>query len=100
MEAKILTRLVKQLMGNGKTRTESRRIAIAALQKSGNLKEGSTRPTTLGITRGNMTPGERAIDRAKTRDIENGIEEREYKYNPHNNTAVLGKVNSRVKKRA
>ena len=43
-----------------------------------------------------MTPAERAKDRAaKAR----GGKPSDYKYNKHNNSAVKGKVNSKVKKR-
>lgn len=94
MEAKLLTRLIFQLRRNGKTPQEARRIAIAALQKSGNLYPGTTKPTAKGITRGNMTPTQRAIDRAKRRNPG------EYKYNPYNNSAVKGDINTNVKHRA
>jgi len=94
MEAAILKRLVSQLIKNGKSPVDARKIAIAALQKSGNLKKGSTQATEQGIKRGAMTPAQRAIDRAKRRKPGN------YKYNPHNNTAVKGEINSNVDKRA
>lgn len=94
MQPKILTRLIYQLKKNGKSSIEARRIAVAALQRSGNLKQGTETATKKGIERGNMTPAERAIDRAKKRRPGN------YKYNPHNNTAVKGKINKDVKKRA
>jgi len=64
---KILDRLVKQLMDQGKTRSQAYAIAVSSLQKSGNLKKGSTEPTKKGIVRGNMTPEERAKDRAVRR---------------------------------
>jgi hypothetical protein len=93
-DAPILRRLISQLIRNGKSPADARRIAIAALQKSGNLKPGSTEPTEKGIARGKMTPAQRAIDRAKKKS------KGEYKYNPYNNTAVKGKINTRVKRRA
>ena len=64
---KILDRLVQQLMDKGKSRTQAYAIAVSSLQKSGNLKKGSTAPTKKGIVRGNMTPEERAKDRAVKR---------------------------------
>lgn len=90
----ILKRLISQLIRNGKSSGDARRIAIAALQKSGNLKEGSTEPTAKGIKRGRMTPAQRAIDRAKKKRVG------DYKYNPYNNTAVKGDINTKVKRRA
>jgi len=63
-EAKILKRLVSQLKAKGMSDGQAHGIAITSLQKSGNLKKGSTEPTTKGVTRGNMTPAERAKDRA------------------------------------
>lgn len=63
-EAKILTRLRSQIMARGKSRKDASAIAIAALQKQGNLKKGSVDATPKGVRRGNMTAGERAKDRA------------------------------------
>lgn len=94
MEAKLLKRLISQLKHNGKSHKDARKIAIASLQKSGNLKPNSTEPTAKGIQRGNMTPAQRAIDRAKKNRPGN------YKYNPNNNSAVKGEINENVKKRA
>jgi len=94
MEAKLLTRLISQLRRNGKSPADARRIAISSLQKSGNLKHGTTTPTEKGVRRGNMTPAQRAIDRAKKKKPGN------YKYNPNNNSAVKGEINENVKKRA
>jgi hypothetical protein len=93
---KILERLVSQLTANGMDKAKAYAVATKKLQDSGNLKKGSTEPTAKGIRRGNMTPAERAKDRAaKAR----GGSASDYKYNPHNNSAVKGKVNSSVKKR-
>lgn len=93
-EPAILKRLISQLIRNGKSSGDARRIAIAALQKSGNLKKGSTEATEQGIKRGRMTPAQRAIDRAKRK------RSGDYKYNPYNNTAVKGDINTKVKRRA
>jgi hypothetical protein len=64
---KILDRLVSQLMKDGKTRAQAYAIAVSQLQKSGNLKKGSTEATEKGKKRGNMTPEERAKDRSAKR---------------------------------
>lgn len=61
---KILDRLVQQLMDKGASRYKAYAIAVSALQKTGNLKPGTLEPTKKGIVRGNMTPEERAKDRA------------------------------------
>ena len=90
----ILDRLVNQLMDNGHSKASAYAIATSALQKSGNLKPGSREATEKGKKRGKMTPAQRAIDRAKRRKKGN------YKYNPHNNTAVKGEVNKDVKPRS
>lgn len=64
MVSKIQARLVDQLMAKGKSREAAFAISTKALQKSGNLEPGSGKPTAKGIERGNMTPAERAKDRA------------------------------------
>lgn len=94
--AKILTRLVSQLKANGMGAAQANAVAVAQLQKAGNLKKGSIEPTAKGVKRGNMTPAERAKDRAAK---ESGGKPSEYKYNRFNNTAVKGKVSSAVKRR-
>lgn len=92
---KILDRLVKQLKARGMNEGSAYAIATSSLQKSGNLKKGTQEATKKGIKRGNMTPAERAKDRAsKAR----GGKPSDYKYNSKNNTAVKGKVNKKVKK--
>ena len=53
---KILDRLVGQLQKKGINKNSSYGIAISKLQKSGNLKRGTVKPTSKGISRGNMTP--------------------------------------------
>lgn len=61
---KILERLVHQLEAKGKSKDAAYAIAVSQLQKSGNLKKGSTEATAKGIKRGNMSPADRAKDRA------------------------------------
>lgn len=92
---KILDRLVKQLEKKGYPTGSAYAIATSTLQKAGDLKKGTQEATKKGIKRGNMTPAERAKDRAaKAR----GGKPSDYKYNKVNNTAVKGKVNTKVKK--
>jgi len=93
-EPAILKRLIQQLRENGKSKSAAYAIAVRALQKSGNLKPGSTQATAQGKKRGAMTPAERAIDRA------NRKRKGKYRYNPHNNTAVKGEINKDVEKRS
>ena len=87
-EAKILTRLKSQLIAKGKSKKEAESIAIAALQRSGNLKKGSTSPTSKGIKRGNMSAKERAIDRESKYS---GNSKKEYTYSSKTNRATLKK---------
>jgi len=63
-------------------------IAVSSLRKSGNLKSNSLEPTKKGIQRGNMTPAERAKDRAAK---ESGKLKGSYKYNAKTNKATLKK---------
>lgn len=74
---------MSQLKAKGKSDEAAHAIAVAALQKSGNLKKGSTEPTPKGVKRGNMTPEQRAKDRAVKRS---GGHPDEYIYNPKTNT--------------
>ena len=94
---KILDRCVSQLKANGKSKAAARAICIKSLQKSGNLKKGTTTATAKGKRRGKMTPAARAKDRAAKR---RGGKASDYKYNKYNNSAVKGKINRKVKKRA
>lgn len=82
----ILDRLVSQLRAKGKSKQAAFAIATSALQKSGNLKKGTTEATAKGKRRGAMTPGERAKDRASKKS---GRKTSEYKYNAKTNLATL-----------
>lgn len=93
----ILERCVKQLVANGKSRSSAFAICTKSLQKSGNLKKGTRSATSKGKARGSMTPAARAKDRAAKKK---GGKASAYKYNKHNNSAVKGRVNRRVKRRA
>ena len=94
---KILDRLVSQLKANGMDEKKAYAVAVSQLQKSGNLKKGSTEATAKGERRGKMTPAQRAKDRAAKKS---GGKPSDYKYNKKNNTAVRGKINKNVKPRA
>jgi hypothetical protein len=82
-------------MANGKSSAAAHAICTKSLQKSGNLKKGKA--TAKGKKRGTMTPAARAKDRAAKKK---GGKASDYKYNKHNNSAVKGKVNRKVKRRA
>lgn len=92
---KILVRLISQLKAKGMSEAKARAMAISQLQKSGNLKKGSTEATAKGIKRGKMTPAARAKDRAAKAS---GGKPSDYKYNTKNNKAVKGKINKSVKR--
>lgn len=83
---KILERLVSQLKAKGKSDSSAYAIATSVLQKSGNLKKGSTKPTAKGKKRGAMTPSQRAKDRASKRSKHKTSE---YKYSSKTNVATL-----------
>lgn len=83
---KILDRLVSQLKAKGKSESAAYAIATKALQKSGNLKKGSTEATAKGKKRGAMTPGARAKDRAARYSKKN--KPSDYKYNAKTNIAT------------
>lgn len=83
---KILERLVSQLKAKGKSATAAYAIATSVLQKSGNLKKGSTQPTAKGKRRGAMTPAARAKDRAAKKAKHKPSD---YKYNAKSNIATL-----------
>lgn len=94
---KILDRLVKQLMANGMGESKAYAVATKKMQDAGNLKKGTQEPTAKGVKRGNMTPAQRAKDRAAKRS---GGKASDFKYNAKNNSAVKGKVSKKVKPRA
>lgn len=86
----ILDRLVSQLKAKGKSESAAYAIATSTLQRSGNLKKGSTKPTAKGKRRGAMSPGERAKDRASKYSNKKHSKS-EYSYNPKTNLATLKK---------
>ena len=85
---KILERLVSQLRAKGMPENQAYAVATSQLQKSGNLKPGSQQPTKKGVRRGNMTPGQRAKDRASKAGKHPA---KDYKYNSGTNRATLRK---------
>lgn len=92
---KIVERLVSQLIANGMDKDKAYAVAVKKMQEAGNIDKHG-KETTKGKKRGNMTPSERAKDRAvKNR----GGKKSDYNYNDKNNTAVKSKPNKKVKKR-
>jgi len=89
---KILDRLVKQLMDKWKPKAVAYAIATKVLQKSWNLQKWTNKATKKWEKRWNMTPAERAKDRAAKLSWN---KKSDYKYNKNNNTATLRK---RIKK--
>lgn len=83
---KILDRLVSQLKAKGKDESVAFAIATSQLQKSGNLKKGTQKPTAKGVVRGDMTPAQRAKDRA-VKLSKHKISD--YKYTKSTNRATL-----------
>lgn len=85
---KILDRLVKQLEAKGYPVGSAYAIATSSLQKSGNLKKGTRIATKKGVKRGNMTPAERAKDRASE---SYGGKPSDYTYKSKSNSVVKNK---------
>lgn len=92
---KIVERLVSQLTANGMEKDKAYAVAVKKMKAAGNL-DSKGKETAKGKKRGEMTPAERAKDRAAKKS---GGKPSDYKYNKTNNTAVKGKVNSKVKAR-
>lgn len=84
----ILSRLVRQLTAKGYQKSAAEAIAISSLQKSGNLKKGSTKATPKGKKRGAMTPAERAKDRA-SKYSKGKHKAKDYSYNKKTNRSKL-----------
>lgn len=91
---KILDRLVKQLKDKGFNEGSAYAIATSSLQKSGNLKKGTRVATKKGVERGNMTPAERAKDRAVKAY---GGKTSDYKYKAKSNSVVKVKKSGKSK---
>jgi hypothetical protein len=82
----ILKRLTQQIKDNSPGVKDPEAAAIAALQRYGSFKKGTTELTEHGKTRNEMSPGDRAIDRAVKRS---GRKASEYKYDAKTNAATL-----------
>ena len=82
----ILKRLTQQIKDNSPGVKDPEAAAIAALQRYGSFKKGTTELTEHGKTRNEMSPGDRAIDRAVKRS---GRKASEYNYDPKTNAATL-----------
>ena len=67
----ILERLVRQLKSKGYNESSAYAIATKALQRSGNLKKGTSKVTAKGKRRGAMTPEQRARSRKIARRKKN-----------------------------
>lgn len=85
---KILDRLVSQLRAKGKSLSAAYAIATSSLQKSGNLKKGSTEATAKGKKRGSMSPSQRAKDREVKR-TKGKHKPSDYIYNKNTNRVKL-----------
>jgi len=85
---KILDRLVSQLMDKGHSKSAAYAIATKSLQRSGNLKKGTQKPTKKGIAQGKKTPSQRAKERAAKKS---NRKPSDYVYNKKTNTAKLKK---------
>lgn len=92
---KIVERLVSQLTANGMDKNKAYAVAVSRMKKAGNL-DSSGKETAKGKKRGEMTPAQRAKERAAK---QSGGKPSDYKYNTKNNSAVKGKVNKAVKAR-
>ena len=95
--SKLLDRLISQLIANGMDKSKAYAVATKKLQEAGDLKPGTREDTSKGAKRGNMTPAQRAKDRAAKKS---GGKPSDFNYNKKNNTAVKGKVSTHVSKRA
>jgi hypothetical protein len=86
---KILERLVSQLKAKGHSDQAAHAIATSALKRYGEL-DAHGNATLKGIRRGNMTPAQRAKDRAAKRS---GRKPTDYTYNVRTNRATLTRSN-------
>lgn len=59
----LLDKAVERISSRGVKKSSAYPIAVAALQKSGSLKQGSVKPTKQGVARNKMTPAQREASR-------------------------------------
>jgi hypothetical protein len=86
--SKLKKRLVGQLKKKGMSTGKAHAVATKTLQKSGNMKKGSTKLTSKGRKRQAMGASGRAKDRAAKAS---GRSTREYSYSKKTNRATLKK---------
>jgi hypothetical protein len=60
---KILDAAVSRIKARGASNKSAYPIAVAALQKAGDLKRGTLKPTAKGVKRGAMSQKQRAATR-------------------------------------
>lgn len=84
----ILKRLTQQIKDNSPGVKDPEAAAIAALRRYGSMEKDSTKLTAHGKVRNEMSPGERAKDRASKRS---GHPASAYNYDAKTNAATLKK---------
>jgi hypothetical protein len=84
----ILKRLTQQIKDNSPGVKNPEAAAIAALRRYGSMEKDSIKLTEGGKIRNEMSPGERAIDRAVKRS---GNKASDYNYDAKTNAATLKK---------
>lgn len=84
----ILKRLTQQIKENSPGVKDPEAAAIAALRRYGSMEKDSIKLTEGGKIRNEMSPGDRAIDRAVKRS---GRKASEYNYDAKTNAATLKK---------
>ena len=82
----ILKRLTQQIKDNSPGVKDPEAAAIAALRRYGSMEKDSIKLTEGGKIRNEMSPGDRAIDRAVKRS---GRKASEYNYDAKTNAATL-----------
>jgi hypothetical protein len=87
---KILDRLVRQIQARGEPKSKAYPIAVAALQKQGSVKKGTTELTPKGVKRQALGNDGRAKERA-SRYSGGRHKPSDYKYSPKTNMATLKK---------
>lgn len=84
----LLNRLISQLIADGKSWAEARRLAIALLRERGHMEATTTNLTPKGLARQALGAAGRAKDRAS---VASGHPVDDYTYSPKTNRATLRK---------
>jgi hypothetical protein len=63
MPSGLLDKAVDRIISRGVKKSSAYPIAVAALQKSGSLKQGTVKPTAKGVKRNQMSRKEREATR-------------------------------------